>query len=294
MGTEDLTDAARAATVAAAQGGVQVRDLSEYGELNDVVALFSSVWGRDSNPPVTIELLRAFVKAGNFIGGAYRGTELLGASVAFSSPQSPALHSHIAGVSAAARGRNVGLALKLHQRAWALERGFTEIVWTFDPLVSRNAYFNVAKLGARPTEYLTNFYGGMSDSINGHDDTDRLLVRWMLDSPGVIDACAGRFERADAAGALAAGATEVLGVSADGSPDLSHLSSSVALVTVPADIETMRRLDPALASEWRLALRTALDGLMTDGARVTGYDRVGSYILNADGTHTPHDERTTP
>lgn len=291
---EQLTDAGRVAALAAAQAGVQVRDLNEYTELTDVVRLFSSVWGRDSNPPVTIELLRAFVKAGNYIGGAYSDGVLLGASVAFSSPQSPALHSHIAAVSAAARGRNVGLALKLHQRWWAMERGFTEIVWTFDPLVSRNAYFNIAKLGAQPSEYLNNFYGGMSDSINGQDDTDRLLVRWMLDSPRVVDACAGHSERVDAAAARAAGAVEVLRISEGGSPALSDESGEVVLVSVPLDIESMRRLDPALASKWRLAVRAALSGLLASGARVSGYDRDGTYILNTHSTHPRHHERTAP
>ena len=79
--------------------------------------------------------------------------------------------------------RNVGYALKLHQRAWALQRGIATITWTFDPLVRRNAYFNLAKLGVRATRYLPNFYGAMQDPINAGDDTDRLLVDWDLASP---------------------------------------------------------------------------------------------------------------
>ena len=68
---------------------------------------------------------------------------------------------------------------------------FEVIEWTFDPLVARNAYFNLVKLAAEPSEYLTNFYGPMLDLINGKDDTDRLLVRWDLASPEVVAASAG-------------------------------------------------------------------------------------------------------
>src|SRR3712207_7442617 len=62
---------------------------------------------------------------------------------------------------------------KLHQRAWAIARGVHEVAWTFDPLVARNAWFNLTKLGARATEYLPNFYGPMDDGINGADESDR-------------------------------------------------------------------------------------------------------------------------
>ena len=64
--------------------------------------------------------------------------------------------------------------------------GVSEIAWTFDPLVSRNAYFNLIKLGADAVEYLPNFYGPMLDTINGDDDSDRLLIKWRLLDPGEL------------------------------------------------------------------------------------------------------------
>ncbi|PJI52362.1 hypothetical protein CTI14_43535, partial [Methylobacterium radiotolerans] len=79
------------------------------------------------------------------------------ASGFFASPGRRALHSHIAGVSGRMRGRSVGFALKVHQRAWALSEGLEEISWTFDPLISRNAHFNLVKLAAEPTSYHRNF-----------------------------------------------------------------------------------------------------------------------------------------
>ena len=141
----------QAADAAALAAGVTVREVADLVELEDVVRLYSAIWGRDANPPMTVELLRAFTKAGNYVGGAFEDGRLVGACVGFfHAPAEDALHSHIAGVAPSLNGRHVGFALKLHQRAWALLRGVSEIAWTFDPLVSRNAYFNLVKLGAQP------------------------------------------------------------------------------------------------------------------------------------------------
>jgi predicted GNAT superfamily acetyltransferase len=115
----------------------------------------------------------------------------------FGNPAKGGLHSHVAGVAHAGHGRGIGFALKLHQRAWALHQGVDHISWTFDPLVRRNAYFNMTKLAARPARYLTNFYGPMGDVINGSGDTDRLMVDWDLTSPPVDAAVRGRPLRVD-------------------------------------------------------------------------------------------------
>jgi predicted GNAT superfamily acetyltransferase len=279
----DLDGAVQVADAAAQSAGVIVRALSDLAELEQVVALFSDIWGRADNPPMTLELLRAFTKAGNYVGGAFEGGRLLGACVGFfHAPNEDTLHSHIAGVSRSAGGRSIGFALKLHQRAWALAHGVAEIAWTFDPLVSRNAYFNLAKLGARPTEYLTNFYGAMSDTINGADDSDRLLVRWRLLDPGVVVACAGGGTGAVADEELAAGAVVALGIGPDGRPDPGRLDGATSLVAVPHDIERLRVTDPALAWRWRSAVRHTLTTLVARGGRIDGFDKAGWYVVRSD------------
>jgi predicted GNAT superfamily acetyltransferase len=276
------TDAAvRAADAAARAAGVRVREIDELTELDAVYRLYTAIWRPDpKNPPVTSELLRALTKSGNYVAGAFDHDELIGACVGFfGAPADGALHSHIAGVSGAARGRSVGFALKVHQRAWAMLHGVFAISWTFDPLVRRNAYFNVAKLAGRPTEYLTNFYGGMHDAINGSDDTDRVLVDWQLDDPLVAAACAGTANPGDAQAAVASGAAIALDASERGHPIVGRLDATKLLVAVPADIERLRVSDPGLGKEWRVALREVLGPLMADGGRVTGFDRAGWYIL---------------
>lgn len=279
IGVDDLTQAARACDDAARRAGVTVRTLTDLADLARVVDLFAGVWGRPANPPVSLELLRALTKAGNYVGGAVEDGRLLGACVGFfHAPSEDALHSHIAGVVPQATGRSIGFALKLHQRAWALDRGVEEIAWTFDPLVSRNAWFNLVKLGAQPSEYLANFYGPMQDDLNGADDTDRLLLRWRLRDPAVVAACAGRV-RAAAALPRGPGAVEVLRADDAGRPEQVEADGPLALVRVPADIERLRGSDPATARSWREAVREVLGGLLQDGGRVEGFDRTGCYVV---------------
>ena len=54
------------------------------------------------------------------------------------------------------------------------------------------------------------------------------------------------------------------------------------LVAVPRDIAALRADDPALAQRWRLAVRDGLHALVADGARITGFDRAGWYVVKRD------------
>ena len=282
-----VSDALAAADAAAGAAGCQVRPITALADLDAVSRLFEGIWKPGGeNSLVTTELLRAMDKAGNYVAAAFDDEALVGACIGFfGPPPHGALHSHIAGVAARARGRSVGFALKAHQRAWALRRGATQVSWTFDPLVRRNAYFNIAKLAALPAEYLPNFYGRMNDGINGADDTDRLLVDWPLAEADVAAACHGRHRLVDGGAERAAGAGVALDTTAHGwpSPGLvtasGPVSASRVLVAVPEDIERLRRSDPECAAAWRSALRDTLGGLLTGGWQVTGFDRAGWYSL---------------
>jgi predicted GNAT superfamily acetyltransferase len=268
------------ATRAALASRVDVREITQLAELTRIIELYDQIWRPTTNPPISTELLRALSKAGNYVAGAFDGPALVGACVGFfGAPVDTALHSHIAGVSASAAGRHVGYALKLHQRAWALGHGAPRIDWTFDPLVARNAYFNIVKLGGLPAEYLPNFYGDMDDGINGDDDSDRLLLRWDLTAARVVDACAGRFRPADAEALRAGGAVLGLCRGELGGPVVGPTDRDTVLVAVPPDVEALRVEDPGQAKEWRIAVREVLGGLFAAGARVTGFDRGGWYVV---------------
>ncbi|MDE0545424.1 GNAT family N-acetyltransferase [Microbacterium sp. C7(2022)] len=277
-----VDEAAATAQRAAERAGVQVRILTDLADLTALSQLFHTIWGREQGAPMTPELLRAMSKAGSYVAGAYSDGELIGGAVAFhEEPAVRTLHSHIAGVRPGP-WRNVGSALKLHQRAWALERGIDHIVWTFDPLVSRNAYFNIVKLGAMPVEYLPNFYGTMADAINGHDDTDRLVARWPLRDPDVVVACAGHAPHVDELSVRGAGAERAVRL-VDGRPEPVATDADIVIVPVPADIAAVRGSDIELARQWRRAVRDVLAPLLAGGGRVIGFDRGGAYLVRRAG-----------
>jgi len=256
---------------AAGRRGLRVAELRTIAEFERVVRLFDGIWHPEPwNPPITAELMRALSHAGGYVSGAFDGRELVGAAVAFlAAPAGQALHSHVTG----AVRPGAGFALKLHQRAWALERGLSRITWTFDPLVRRNAHFNLAKLAALPEEYLPDFYGPMGDAVNAGDESDRILVVWRLDDPRVARACDGLPHRP----AGADGAVSVL-TERDGLPVALPADGPAVLVAVPADVETLRRTAPETAKAWRHAVRDVLGGLMARGRAVTGFAG-GCYVV---------------
>jgi predicted GNAT superfamily acetyltransferase len=231
-----------------------IKEVVVMAQLRELSNVFSTIWGvRD---PVDASTLRALSHSGNYVAAAYSNYRIVGGLVGWLGGHPPNdlhLHSHILGVLPGNDVRGVGFALKQHQRAWCIARGVTTIEWTFDPLVRRNAYFNLVKLGADAVEYLAEFYGRMDDGINAGDESDRLLVRWRLDSP-----------RAQAA--------------AEGRPIEPRLDGA-RLVQLPDDIVAIRRDDPALARRWRHDVREALGGAMKDGYRVTGFSRDFEYVL---------------
>ena len=246
--------------------GVVVRELACVEDLRAAETLFTATW--PGQPPATAGLLKALVHAGGYVAGAYAQGELVGAAAAFLADHGgPALHSHLAAVPPAARGLGVGLALKLHQRDWAAARGLGVVTWTFDPLVRRNAWFNLAKLGAGVGAYLPDFYGPMDDGINDGGPSDRLLAVWPTTGA------------ASTAGTDPEGAPPVL-AEVEGRPVARPLPPSATRLAVatPPDVEALRRVDRDLALAWRLAVRDALAPLL--GAyEVTGFTRAGSYLL---------------
>ena len=142
-----------AARAAADRAGVSVVELHEPADMERITDLILRVWrsGADT-ASVSPDLLRALA------------------------------------VETEVQSRGVGYALKLHQRAWALHEDVRTITWTSDPLIRRNAWFNLNKLGASVVEYLPEFYGAMRDGINAGDLTDRCLVRWDLLGEGAMAA----------------------------------------------------------------------------------------------------------
>ncbi len=230
---------------ASAPEGITIRPLESIEQVFAASAVLDEVWGGDRGgmPP---NLLRALAHAGNYAVGLYdtSGDEerMIGASIAFfAAPAARSMHSHVTGILPSYRSQGLGRMLKSHQRAWAFARDVGHITWTFDPLVARNAHFNLRVLGARVDEYLVDHYGPMDDGVNRGDETDRLMVTWALAAPA-------------------------------SPPDEASVVTSVP---VPHDIESLRRTDPPEALEWRYRVRDAFGGLYQDGFVAAGFDERG-------------------
>ena len=250
-------------------------------EARDVVRTLARIWSRDDGKePLPPELAWVFAHSGNYVAVARINGEPVGAAIGFRGDDDEGLHlhSHIAGVLPQWQGSSVGYALKQHQRSWAMERGIDRITWTFDPLVARNAYFNVVKLGAHLTRYYVDFYGRMDDGINDGDETDRCLATWRLSGKPAATAAAGVFSPADVSAYRSAGAADVL-VDDDGAPRIGTVAGDVRLVQLPADIVDVRRRTPSLAHDWRLAVREVLTRSFDDGLEIVGVSRTSCYVL---------------
>jgi predicted GNAT superfamily acetyltransferase len=265
--------------------GATIKELTDLEDLRRAAELFAAVWGRPGQPSVDSDILKALSYSGNYVSGAFRDGRLVGGLVGWigGSPSHELhMHSHILGVTAGSDARGLGFELKQHQRTWCLEREIKVMEWTTDPLVRRNAYFNLGKLGAHATSYLVNFYGEMTDGINAGEESDRLLIRWRLDSREAEEAAAGRAPSFETARLVAAGACPILSVGGSGEPVVvESRAARVLLCEVPEDIVQLRHSDPSLARSWRLALRSALTGAIARGYSITGATRSGWYVLDS-------------
>jgi len=231
---------------------ITIRTISERDEFLAHDALMQGVWGVPASL-VTVEMLSAISHSGGYVSAAFAHEQMVGASVGFLADHhgERALHSHITGVVGTMRHAGIGRAIKLHQRQWAAERGLGWITWTFDPLVRRNAWFNIALLGADVEAYLPSFYGAMTDAINAGDESDRLLIAW-----------------------------DVQAAPPDRPRDGSDLAD-VLLVPTPSDIVALRRDDPAAVATWRFNTREALTAALDGGQRVLGFTRDGAYVIGS-------------
>jgi predicted GNAT superfamily acetyltransferase len=269
----------------------KLKELSDFDDIRQLAELLAVVWGRPGSAPIGSDVLKALAHSGNYVVGAYQNRVLIGGLVGWfggDPRQELHMHSHILGVLPGSESHGLGFELKQHQRSWCLTRGVNVIEWTTDPLVRRNGYFNLTKLGARAPEYLVNVYGEMKDGINAGEESDRLLIRWRLDSPEAKAAAAGDAKEPDVEALIAGGAEVVLAVGESGEPIPTPLSLTLSpergagfplLVQVPNDIVALRREQPALARSWRVALREALSGLLAGGYEITGATRQGWYVL---------------
>jgi predicted GNAT superfamily acetyltransferase len=278
-------------TSAAISQRILIRDLESFEDLLQVKAVEKEVWGMADEDSLPMTLAVALQAAGSIFLGALDGPKLVGFAFGFLAREQgqPAIHSHMLAVLGPYRQHDVGRRLKLAQRERALAMGMGEMTWTFDPLQSRNAHFNLAKLGVVSHCYKIDFYGPETSSLLHRNGTDRLWVRWLLDSRRVQARIAGKDARAEAMDALRL-LSPLVTFNGDGRPVRADLQESLARqrvsIEIPGDILAVEAADMGLAREWREATRWAFTNAIEAGFVVTDFCRTirgqqgpGAYLL---------------
>lgn len=224
------------AQAAAQAAGVSIAAVAAPDELDVLRSTMESVWGPEVVPPRN--LLRGLALGGACLLVARQHDEPIGFALGWLGWDGGVhIHSHQVGVRAGTRGSGIGFALKLAQRAQALDHGITEMRWTFDPMLLSNARFNLGRLGARVVGFIPHCYGDRVDAFNTGERTDRVEVSWRLDAP-------------------------VGGVAVD--------PTQGTLLSVPSDYPSLRRDAPDDAASARQRVGAALADAVGRGASVLG------------------------
>ena len=233
---------------------ILIRELVTIPDQNKGLDLFDAIWpipggGRE----IPENLMQAFVHNGSYFVGAFSGNEILGATFGFIGINGGThLHSHMSAVVPNKRDLGIGALMKKHQFNWALERKIPFISWTFDPLVKRNARFNISKLGVELSDYFQDFYGPMTDLVNAGDASDRLMVKW-----------------------------QVLNGGPQSSKDFSEIPKGAINIAVPLDIVALRAQSPKEAKAARLRVRAEFLTAFDSGYKVIGFSNSHGYILSS-------------
>jgi predicted GNAT superfamily acetyltransferase len=289
----------------AASKPVVIRDLETLAELEQAEAVEKEVWRLDDRDVTPLTLMIATKEAGNIWIGAFDGANLAGFAFGFLGMEDGrlTLHSHMLAVREPYRDLDLGRKLKLAQRERALAMRVQEMTWTFDPLQSRNAHLNFGKLGVVSDIYRVDFYGPETSSVLHQNGTDRLWVRWILNSRRVRDRLQGKEYRAEALDTFSR-LQPMVQFNGDGKPLRNDLAAALSrqriAIQIPSDIGVIEQKDPVLAREWREATRWAFREALQAGFFVAEFCRTvrgqqgpGNYLLEKGdlGEYVPEYQR---
>ena len=265
-----------------------IRPFAARADYDACVRLQREIWGERFVDVVPATILMVSQRVGGVSAGAFDADgRLLGFVFGISGIRDgePVHWSDMLAVRPEARGAGLGKRLKFYQRDRLLERGVRRLLWTYDPLVTRNANLNLNSLGAVAVEYVVNLYGDTRSALHAGLDTDRFIVEWQLDD----DARAGNAPAGIAAPAAdpgnapagTASAKRVPPAADPGTAPVVDLAWSAAerppptdpwvRVAAPADIDAIKTADPAHARAWQQTQRRAFTWYLANGYRVCGF-----------------------
>ncbi len=254
-----------------------IRPLVTEQDLEACLALQRATWGEDFRELVPAAMLQITQKVGGVAAGAFDDTDsLVGFVYGITGVRDGVLShwSHMLAVHERWRGQGIGRALKHYQRERVRANGVQQMLWTFDPLVARNAHLNLNRLGAFITEYVRNMYGETSmsktDSVIG---TDRFIVCWDLSEPVSVPPPTVPHAWTEAP-IVTLGSVEEMEATRSSLP-----TASVVRIAIPGDVQSLKRQDPDTAASWREITRCAFEHYLAHGYTVRRF------------VHDPHEGR---
>ena len=277
-----------------------IRLLETPDDMAAVETLQRLVWLDSEIDVIPTHMLMAVVHNGGLGLGAFVGEVLVGFVFGFpglvQTPDGPLLkhHSHILGVHPAWTGKGIGFAIKRAQWQMVRRQGIDRITWTYDPLLSRNAHLNIARLGAVCNTYLRSEYGVMRDGLNAGLPSDRFQVDWWLNSPRVESRLNRRVRSAlttehyRSAGAILIEAVQGEDLTYHPPGRIPALEDSLLAVEIPIDFIGLKLVNFPLAHEWRSYGRELFEAAFSAGYMVTDliHEDGRSFYILADGEAT--------
>jgi len=176
------------------------------------------------------------------------------------------------------RDGGLGFALKRAQWQMVRHQGLDHITWTYDPLLGRNAYLNIARLGAVCSTYRRSEYGDMRDGLNAGLPSDRFQADWWVNTRRV-ERRLGKHSRPTLklTHATRSGLHPFypLQTGAENLPrppeHCPPFEERLLMAEIPADFMTLKAADFALARDWRFFCRELFETAFAKGYIVTDF-----------------------
>lgn len=262
---------------------MEIRPFESWEEYRACETFQRRIWGEDFSEVAPASLLKIARTIGGVASGAFDPEEgLVGFVFGLTGlrDDEPVHWSHMLAVRRDVRDRGLGRRLKEHQREVLLEAGVGTVYWTFDPLVARNAHFNLNRLGVGVEDYVPEMYGETASRLHRGLGTDRFLVAWDLEAYRPPDA--GASGPAPDGDTPPDGVPGRAGLPSHGPGEGPAAAPPVVRVEIPSDIHTVREEDPEAAAGWRERTREAFLSRLDAGYRVIGFvpgPERGFYVL---------------
>jgi predicted GNAT superfamily acetyltransferase len=252
---------------------VQIRPLKTLQDFNVCEHIQKTVWG---NVGVSGELMSVTQKYGGAVLGSIVNGRVVGFIYAFLARRHGKLihWSHLMAVEPKFRDLGLGFRMKQAHRKLVLADGITSICWTYDPLQSRNAGLNIARLGGRGEEYVPNCYGRFPSAIEQGLESDRFVVNWRIGTALVEKRLRGH--RPGTEGMLKnSPRINETRMNASGFPENCKISLGLRqpelLVEIPVQTDLMRAHALGLARSWRMETRKIFMNYFGAGYRAEGF-----------------------